>query len=543
VPLRNAAVSGAGRASLCIDPGQKKITGLNMNDSSFVLTGDFQGTSVTLGELRTDAVGRLLFLPGFGVSDSPSQQPIYDPARPSSFNNADGWYDDMADGPVSAHVTVGDRDFEADGAWVAPAPPNFAPDLTGWRNLDDLVRSVYVQAGLLKIPQRISFNEDVRPILERLNELQWVNKGFLAQFGAGSPMNFADKALMRKLSFTPESSLYPDPYAELRRAVYNSFRTTTGSEMDMNGWPSLYGDTFGYTDASNAGAVAAQQNLRLPAYSDYILTAWVAGQFVDDYKPDEQRPEKIEDVNLQKQPEMLDRAALHFCLSDAFHPGCELTWPMRNISMYRAPYRIRRRPAGVPEPSYGSTLTQPQVLRINGPLYDQGPGDLTRWMAVPWQGDTAYCRSGYEMEYDPYLPTFWPARVPNQVLTLADYETVCDTSRPMEERLAAFYNRPSWLRQLPSASPAPEQMIYMIQHFGEMGVLEAKPRPDDMDWLPEYLYVENLTEVKQSELRLAHRLFAERYPELGPHDRLLAAAGWFSEEQRNEFLTIKRRGN
>jgi hypothetical protein len=64
-----------------------------------------------------------------------------------------------------------------------------------------------------------------------------------------------------------------------------------------------------------------------------------------------------------------------------------------------------------------------------------------------------------------------------------------------------------------------------------------------MDWLPEYLCVENLTEVKQSELRLAHRLFAERYPELGPHDRLLAAAGWFSEEQRNERLTIRRRGN
>jgi hypothetical protein len=110
---------------------------------------------------------------------------------------------------------------------------------------------------------------------------------------------------MRKLSFTPESSLYPDPYAELRRAVYNSFRSTTGSEMDMNGWPALYGDTFGYTDASNADDVAAQQNLRLPAYSDYILTAWVEGRLFDDYKPDEHRPEKIEDVDLQRQPEML----------------------------------------------------------------------------------------------------------------------------------------------------------------------------------------------------------------------------------------------
>jgi hypothetical protein len=543
VPLRNPDVTGSGRATLCIDPGERKIMGLDMNDSSFVLSGEFQGTQVTLGELRTDPVGRLLFLPGFGVSDSPSGRPIYDPAKPGSFNNAAGWYDDMADGPVRARVCVGEHEFEADSAWVTSAPAAFAPDLTGWRNLDDLLRSVFVQAGMLNVPQRVSFNRDVRPILERLNELQWVNKGFLALFGAGAPMSFADEGLMKKLSFAPESSLYPDPYMELRRTVYNSFRATEGSEMDMNGWPPMYGDTFGYSDSTNADEVAAQQNLRLPAYYDYILGAWVRGDFVGDYDPHAARPERIDQVDLQSQPESLDRSAMRFCLADALHPGCELTWPMRHASMYRAPYRIRMRPIGKVAPSYGSTLTQPEVLRINGPLYEQGPGDLTRWMALPWQGDTAYCRSGYDLEYDPYLPTFWPARVPNQVLTLVDYETLCDTKQPMHVRIAAFYNRPSWLRQLPSGDPAPMQMMYMIQHFGEMGVLEAKPRPKDLDWLPDSLYVENLSEVKQAEMEVAQKLFAERYLELGPHDRLLAAAGWFSEEQRNEFLTIRLRGN
>lgn len=543
VPLRNPGVTGAGRAALCIDPGEKTISGTGMNDSSFVLTGEFQGTSVTLGELRTDPVGRLLFLPGFGVSDSPSQQPVYDPAKPGSFNNAAGWYDDIADGPVHARVLIGDTEYEADPAWVTSAPPNFAPDLLDWRTLDDLVRSVYVQAGLLEAPARVSFDADVRPILERLNALQWVNKGFLALFGAGSPMNFADRELMRKLSAAPVSSLYPDPYAELRRTVYNSFRSASGTEMDEHGWPPIYGDTFGYTDASVADEVDAQQYLRLPAYYDFVLEAWVDGRFEGDYAPDAPRPTQLKDVPLQRQPETLDRAALQFCLSDAFHPGCELTWPIRHASMYRAPYRIRERARGKAEPSYGSTLTQPEVLRINGPLYEQGPGDLTRWMALPWQGDTAYCRSGYDYEYDPYVPTYWPARVPNQVLTLVDYQTLCDTDQSMEERLVAFYNRPNWLRQLPSQGSAPEQMMYMIAHFGELGILEAKPRPADLTWLPEHLYVENLTAVKQAELAVAQRLFAQRYPELGPHDRLLAAAGWDSEEQRNEFLTIKRRGS
>jgi hypothetical protein len=268
----------------------------------------------------------------------------------------------------------------------------------------------------------------------------------------------------------------------------------------------------------------------------------VKGDFISDYRPDAPRPDTLEAVPLQDQPAMLDRAAMHFCLADAFHPGCELTWPVRHASIFRAPYRIRERQPGKAERSYGATLTQTEVLRMNGPLYDQGPGDLTRWMALPWQGDTAYCRSGYDMEYDPYLPTYWPARVPNQVLTRADYRTLCDKQRPMDERIAAFHNRPSWLRQLPSQNPAPEQMMYMIEHFGEMGVLEARPRPDDTEWLPEWLYVENLSAVKEKELEEAHKVFTERYARLGFHDRLLAEAGWFSEEQRNEFATIKQRG-
>lgn len=542
VDRRNPHVKGGDRQALAIDPGEKKIMGLSMNDSSFSLSGNFQGTSVKLGELRTDSVGHLLVLPGHGVSASPSQRPVYDPAKPGSFNNAAGWYDDIADGPVRAKVTVGDRDFVADEAWVISAPPNYAPDLTSWRTLDDLMRSVFIQSGMMELPKRVSFERHVRPILERVSDLQWVNKGFSALFGADGPLNFDDPALMKKLAFVPQSSLYPDPYGELRRTVYNSFRAATGTEPDMNGWPWEYGDTFGYSDAKEQDAVDASQYLRMPGYYEYIMNAWVKGEFTSDHPLHPPRPKCLEDVPLQEQPQMLDRAAMHFCLADAFHPGCELTWPMRHASMYRAPYRIRARQAGVPEPDYGDKLTQDEVLRIGGPVYDQGPGDLTRWMALPWQGDTAYCRSGYDMEYDPYLPTYWPAHVPNQVLTKVDYDTLCDKDKPMDERIAAFHNRPSWLRQLPAQNPAPEQMMYVIRHFGEMGVLEARPRPEDMEWLPDFLYVENLTAVKEGELEEAHRLFTKRYAELGFHNRLLVEAGWFSEEQRQEFATIKRRG-
>jgi hypothetical protein len=543
VPLRNPDVSGSDRNALVIDPGPVKITGISMNDSSYNLMGNFQGTSVQLGQLRTDAVGRLLVLPGFGVSASPAQKPVYNPANPNSFNNAPGWYDDVADGSVKAKVTIGDKDFVADPAWVISGPPNYAPDIIGWRNMDDLMRNVYIKSGMLQIPPHVSFNEHVRPIITRLSEMQWVNKGFLAMFGAGGPMDFSSEQLLEKLSTAPESQLYPDPYMELRRTIYNSFRATNTLSVEEGAWPWNYGDAFGYTDPDPTQAPSPSTYLKLPDYYDYILSNWVSGNFVNDYMPVLPVYKSINEVDLQLQPEMLDRAAMHFCLADAFHPGAEMTWPMRNASMYRAPYRLRMREEGKNEPVYGSTLSTADVAKVGGPLYDQGPGDITKWMAVPWQGDTAFCRSGYDMEYDPYLPTFWPARVPNQVLTYADYKTLCDTTQDMPYRIAAYYNRPSWLRQLPAQNPAPQQMMYMIEHFGEMGVIEALPRPDDMPWLPERIYVENLAKVKEAELELAQKLFMENYSSLGLTDRALTEAGWFSEEQRNEFTTIKRRGN
>ena len=543
VPLRNPGVTGSDRSALCIDGGETVITGLSMNDPSYTMTGDFQGTSVTLGELQTDSVGRLLVLPGHGVSASPSNQPVYNPAKPSSFNNAVGWYDDIADGPVHAKVTVGDKDFDADPAWVASAPPNFGPDQIAWQSMNDLLEAVYMQSGMLDVPKRVSFNKHVKPILQRLSELQWVNKGYLSMFGAGGPMDFSDEKLIRKLSVAPVSDLYPDPYVELRRTIYNSFRPTQNRTVEQRTWPWNYGDAYGYTDPDPTQPPSPNRYLKLPPFYDFILTHWVEGNFISDYEDETGKTQELDELPLQERPGMLDRAAMHFCLADAFHPGAELTWPMRHASMYRAPYRLRERDPGKDDPTYGSTLNNADVVEINGPLYEQGPGDLTRWMALPWQGDTAFCRSGYEMEYDPYVPTFWPARVPNQVLTEVDYDTVVDKSKPMAERLAAFQNRPSWLRQLPSQNPAPEQMMYMIEHFGEMGVVEARPKPDDIDWLPDPLYVENLTPVKRAELDEAYKLFQESYPKLGPHDRALQEAGWFSEEQRNEFDTIKRRGN
>ncbi|GAB4195923.1 MAG: LodA/GoxA family CTQ-dependent oxidase [Roseiflexaceae bacterium] len=463
LPLRNAAVTDpTARAALAIDPGPRTISGTD--SSGVTCEGAFNGTPVYLGELRTDAEGRLLFLGGRGVSASPTGTPIYNPSDPNTFINADGWYDDTSDGPVTALVTIGGKSIPVQGAWVVTAPPNYAPQAKAVRTLYDLLYDLYVQAGWLQAPQQISFSSDVYPLLQRLSGLQWVNQGFAVAFGFGGRYDFENPALLAQLSQLPPAGEY-DPNAELRRQILNSFRPPSVTDSNQLPWPWLYGDAMEVP----AGA-SPRQNATITATQYSILQRWAAGEFTPDWGKVAPYT-SIDAVPLAEQPAMLDRAALEFCLADAFHPGCEMTWPMRHLTLYDSPFRISLRPAGQPEPDYGPTATQASLLAADGPLYQQGPGDISRWMGLPWQADTAYCRSGYDPDYDPYAPTFWPARVPNHVLTTQDYALVTNTDLPYEQRLQAFSQRTDW--NAPLHGTIPQQMEQMVKIFGSMGLLEV----------------------------------------------------------------------
>lgn len=531
-PLRNAAVKGADRSTLALDPGARSIAGKSTSGSQYHLMASGFGTSgapIYLGELRTDEAGRLLFLGGRGVSASPAGLPVWN-GTPAGFPNADGWYDDTSDGPVMAEVNVNGVPIPVEPAWVFTAPPNYARDAISVRTVYDLLYDVYVTAGSLPFPAKISFTRDIFPILERFGSLQWVNKGFAIQFGQDGRNDFLDPEYLSRLASRSGT------YAELRRQVLNSFRSPDATDNNPLPWPWVYGDAMDIPAAHTP-----RQNLSLSPTQYRFLQLWANGQFEEDWDPDRKIPHTLAEVPLAEQPAMLDKANLHFCVADAFHPGCELTWPMRHASLYSAPFRVRLRPANQPEPDYGATLTQEIALRPGGPLYDQGPGDLTRWMAIPWQMDTAMCRSGYEPEYDPYLPTFWPARVPNQVLSLEDYQRVIDPGLPREERLAAFFRRVHWTRPLKGTSL--QQMTQMVHEFGKMGVVEAYPGvPDDPDF-PATIFVESLAETA-APAAVRQPMLAGAEPAARDEDAARRArieeAGWESEEVAADFRRAVR---
>lgn len=472
--LRNAAV--ADRAQLVIDPGARSISGKNQSGGKRHTfdTGRFMGKTVYLGEVQTDELGRLIVLGGRGVAAS------YDGSKAVTFANNEGWHDDISDGPVRAKVVYEGEKLEVDPAWVIVAPPNYAPMQKSVRTMWDLMRDVAIKANMLTRPARPSFDRDIRPLFERMSRLQWVNAGFAAAFGWRSPEEFGSPEVIERLAD-------PSPDTrEMRRTLANHFRVFDRDSWSPTPWPWLYGDAMNVPPAQTP-----RQHVQLTDTQIGFLQQWVNGDFDADYDPRRQPPRSLDEVPVAEQGEMLDKAALEHCLADAFHPGCEMTWPMRSSTLYMAAFRLLHAPADWIEPEYGAGLIQDTLSLPNGPLAAQVPGGVTRWMALPWHTDTASCRSGYLKTYDPYLPTFWPARVPNQVLTEKNYEIVMDAQRPLGERLAAFANRANWLRPLGSKSYT-DQINNMIERFGEMGVVEVREGLQGDPNFPPEMEVEHL---------------------------------------------------
>lgn len=349
----------------------------------------------------------------------------------------------------------------------------------------------------------------------------------------GGEFDFEDPKLLKRLADKTEN--------RLRQSVYNHFRLPSSIDSDKGYlWPAMYGDSFGSFEDSPSN------NFIVSEITHLHLQRWAEGKFAADGIPPRKETASILKVDLQKQPAELDKAALHFCLADAFHPGCELTWPMRNATIYSAPFRIKHRRKNTPEPDYGDSLSTAEIFQLNGPLHAQGPGDLSKWMAVPWQGDTIFCRSGYEPDsgrdpmLDPYLPTFWPARVPNHVLTEEVYDYVKNTQNSKENRLVAFNTRDSWVRAM-RGSPV-DHMKQMIRDYGKIGVIEARPGIKGDPDFPEVMFVESLGVGTRSFAapRVAtarpRSFSAKSLPEkLDP----IKEAGWESKKQLEEFRTLR----
>jgi L-Lysine epsilon oxidase N-terminal/L-lysine epsilon oxidase C-terminal domain len=502
-PLRNGSLAGKERRQLVIDPGPRSITGRSKQGKPYRFdTGKFMSKKVPLGELRTDGAGRLLVLGGFGHSASAAGKPA------TTFANNDGWHDDTSDGPVRATVRVDGKEFEAEPAVVAVTPPNYGQGLYGPVTLFDVVYDLFCRDPKfdMQAPTRPSFWRHIFPIFERLADNSWVNSGVNFLFGAGSPSDLTAHGLLSQLS-SPSADL-----KQLRTSYFNWFRDPAAGagRQEQEKIPPFYGDAFG--DYANLG----MDDLAVTRTQYQWLRQWAEGNF--DADPSHRhRPRTLADYPLPERPHALDEANLESCLGGPFHPGIELTWTLRVPSMWKAPFRLNLLKEGVePRMDYGPSLTPAEALGPGGVAESSGPGTLTWWLGVPWQTDEASCLSGYEVGTYLSLPSFWAARVPNQVLSERSYSRVMDADLPAAQRLKHLFYRLAWLRYF-----GPDRRTRIndnVAKWSKLGIVVPQVGPADHaeHGLPEQLWVETglAEEFIKSDATWEQVRIAERLPQV-----------------------------
>ncbi len=470
--FRNDAVT-AGREKLIIDPGARSITGINTQGEAYRFTGGkFYNIEVPLGEIRTDEQGRLIVLGGDGHSAS------YDGAQAVTFANNDGWHDDVSDGTIRATVTYNGQTFEAEPAMVAVTPPNFGQGLFGVVTMLDVVEDLYYRSQWLEKPKAITFWKHIYPILERTVQTQWVNGGFYILFGQNSPSDFTSNEMLAQLK---------DPSAAsqaLRKKVADWYRQPDGEAYEPAKIPPFYGDAFGdYEDLPNVC-------LPLTHTQFEWMQQWANGDFTTGTQPT--GPVDFDKLSAQEQTEAMNRAPLEECLGGPFHPGIELTWPLRNLIIWDKPFRLKILAENeMPKDDYGPMLAPQMALGNGGPLDGSGPGSLTRWLGVPWQTDEASCLSGYDPSTYLTLPSFWAARVPNYILSADSYKRLSDASVVMPQRLKHLDYRQDWMRDL--GNQYVTRINNMVKKWHELGIICEHPLPEKSqhEWLPTQLWVES----------------------------------------------------
>lgn len=379
-----------------------------------------------LGQLIVDKAGHLIVLGGRGKSVFvPTLRPGVEEARSlTTYANNDGWFDDVADGPVSATLHFRDGHTQAiaqaDGAWVVSAPPDFAPGVRPIRSMWDTLVDVFVRSGTPAITDDLTHRAGYSAQLalawdRRLGKFQ---EAFRPSFirtiypilAAAGQLISSHSMPTRSMAHRGFGDTYmsalggPSSDGVLRRKVFERIRPPRKWIYDTTLMPLSHGDL--YFDATPDAPLwrrllhrILQVPGRLLTVSDVqyaLLQKWQAGCFEADWDPD-----NAKSVDAVVTPAGLDEAALREASGGAFVPGIECSWLLTNPKVFRYPFR----------------LAQGRIVTANtfvGPI-EVSPGMVTAQMALPWQADFADCKK------EPVIGelvqvAWWPWQRPDDVL-------------------------------------------------------------------------------------------------------------------------------
>jgi len=426
VPFRNPDVHGENeRQKLIIDPGPRTIggplqsIGFEQGNAPAGYPVSYppkvvkHGTPVlTLGDLYTDNLGRLIVVGGYGHAGG--NEPL------TSYGGSNSWHDDISDGPVYCTVSFKDNTPDVQlQAWVVVGSPDFAPEIVNISTLDDSAFDVGIREfnlvpdlclnNVFNESYQANYQRDILPIVERIGRYQWVsNVQSMSAFSANA-FDYADNSEANKVNRESYFSYFREPDDKADASAEQPQQT-------------LFKDKFPMMPLNSGSNSVSNQNivkfLALNQTQQFLLGQWAKGCFVNDenFIPYPVNP--------------LDQGSIGNCVGLPMCPGIEVTWSVQNKNIYSAPYIISdQKGAG----GYNTTGLTPSRDECEGGGCE--PGDLTKRMACPWQADFFQCTvqtvnftvpevnksSDGEGGLSPLPPTYyaywWPPQSPWDVLT------------------------------------------------------------------------------------------------------------------------------
>ncbi|MGH3793746.1 MAG: LodA/GoxA family CTQ-dependent oxidase [Pseudonocardiaceae bacterium] len=467
------------------------IEGLPTYPKSFPLDGfpvlySPSGDIDTLGQLETDDEGRLIVIAGYGRAcawfrDDGTPFPLADDV------DNDGWFDDTADGPVSAVLVFDDNSTATvHGGWVVATDPAYAPQtpnvVTLWDDIfDTWVRKLDLmpelfQVGYKKDTFEPSFDDHIHPIFRTTAMQRW--------------NTYLPRYAIEAHDAVGQISATDDPSKTILGGLGYIRNPNNPNEGDAGVplMPLSLGD--------------AGQPFLSPTFTQYFfLSQWDAGKFSPEPGP------------TLGDGEYLDKASLFNCLGGRFSPGIDMTFTVRDPELWTkdwrtsggGPFRIKATPLDYTTVRADRPfLTQGYVPIHTG---DSGaePGDTSKFMALPWHTDYNSCAThptSPNPDNNQTVYWSWPAQRPVSVYVAADVE---DRTLPHQQ-----YS----VRGPGTASPSAARQgryadrLDIITHWSKIGVvIQANAIDDDKDHDPDhFLEVESQLEVG------AHEPVAQPWP-------------------------------
>lgn len=478
-------ISGAGAgpvtfdratAASYLDADTGKVVGLVRYAMSF--PADFfsdmdapSGPIDTLGELRTDGDGRLLVLGGYGRAGAwgvDGASPLDDDV------NNNQWFDDTSDGPVSAILVFDDGSrVAAQNAWVTATDPSYAPQILNVVSLWDDVYDVWVRElglapdvfdggrGGWQRGYQPTFDDQIAPIFMAASLQKWV-----ANLGPRG-----ESAHAALTSITADDDPATTPLAGLTAIFRNPFETDRPDATTL--MPLHLGD-------------ANESFLSLRRTQYFFLERWNEGK----------QAFRTGSGPALGPGELLDRATMVNCIGGRFSPGIDLTFVMREPAVYvlpwqtsgAGPFRVKAKML-----AYDALPPDPQPLLTGGyvprHIEQDGlePGDLSKFMAIPWHTDYNSCATHPPSPNPPGNRTVfwsWPAQRPVAVYVAADVaysEQRPDAGAPPAPPQAELARQRWSVRGPGTDSPKPENWGRfqvrrdMLDHWQDIGVVIQAP--------------------------------------------------------------------